>query len=206
MKIHIPLDAILGINNLAAMTKQDKPALLLVDIQQGLDDIDYWGGHRNNPEAEANAGKLLAFWRQNDLPRFHIKHCSTNPDSRLAEGHPGNEFKDVVKPNDDEPVIKKRVNSAFIGTDLKQQLDTANIKKVVIVGLTTDHCVSTTTRMAGNYGYDTFIVSDATATFDKVGPDGQHYSAEIIHETSLASLHNEFATVLKTAELIDKLR
>ncbi|GAB3222870.1 cysteine hydrolase family protein [Spirosoma arcticum] len=188
------------------MTKQDKPALLLVDIQKGFDDVAYWGGHRNNPEAEANAGKLLAFWRQNDLPRFHIKHCSTNPNSRLVAGKPGNEFQDAVRPTDGETIIQKNTNSAFIGTNLQQQLDAAGIKTVVIVGLTTDHCVSTTTRMAGNYGYDTYIVSDATATFDKVGADGQHYSAEIIHETSLASLHNEFATVLKTAELIDKLR
>lgn len=188
------------------MTKHDQPALLLVDIQQGFDDVAYWGGHRNNPAAEANAGRLLDFWRQNSLPIFHVKHCSTNPNSRLVAGKPGNEFQDVVKPGNGEPVIEKNVNSAFIGTDLRQQLDAADIKKVVIVGLTTDHCVSTTTRMAGNYGYDTFVVSDATATFDKVGADGQTYSAELIHETALASLHNEFATVTTTDELIDKLR
>lgn len=187
------------------MTKQDNPALILIDIQKGFDDIEYWGGHRNNTDAEKNAGKLLNFWRQNNLPIFHVKHCSTNPNSKLAEGNVGNEFKDIVRPNEGEPIIKKNVNSSFIGTDLKQQLDNGKIKKLVIVGLTTDHCVSTTTRMAGNYGYDTFIVSDATATFDKVGADGQKYSAEIIHETSLASLHKEFATVIKTDELITKI-
>jgi nicotinamidase-related amidase len=123
----------------------------------------------------------------------------------LAEGNIGNDFKDIVRPNIGEPVIKKSVNSAFIGTDLKQQLDDNNIKKVVIIGLTTDHCVSTTTRMAGNYGYDTYIVSDATATFDKIGADGQRYSAQIIHETALASLHEEFATVITTGSLINML-
>jgi len=187
------------------MTKQEKPALILIDIQKGFDDIEYWGGNRNNPEAEINAARLLSFWRQNNLPLFHIQHCSTNPNSRLSESNAGNEFKDIVKPNEGEPVIKKNVNSAFIGTDLKQQLDNSHIKKLVIVGLTTDHCVSTTTRMAGNYGYDTFLVSDATATFNKVGVEGQNFSAEIIHETALASLHKEFATVLKTKELLDKL-
>lgn len=187
------------------MTKQDRPALILIDIQKGFDDIEYWGGHRNNPDAETNAARLLEFWRQNNLPIFHIKHCSTNPDSRLAEGNAGNEFKDLVEPKEGETVIKKNVNSAFIGTDLQQLLNTAGIKKLVITGLTTDHCVSTTTRMAGNYGYDTHLISDATATFDKTGPEGQKFSAEIIHETALASLHNEFATVLKTEELIKKL-
>lgn len=187
------------------MTKKDSPALILIDIQKGFDDIEYWGGHRNNPEAEANAGRLLRFWRENKLPIFHIKHCSTNPDSKLAEGNIGNEFKKVVEPHEQEPIIRKKVNSAFIGADLKEQLDRADIKTVVIVGLTTDHCVSTTTRMAGNYGYDTFIISDATATFDKLGMDGQKYSAELIHETALASLNNEFATVIKTEELIHAL-
>ena len=187
------------------MTKQENPALILIDIQKGFEDIEYWGGHRNNPDAETNAGNILNFWRQNNLPVFHIKHCSTNPNSKLSEGNVGNEFKDIVKPNDGEIIIKKNVNSAFIGTDLKNRLDEAGIRKVVIVGLTTDHCVSTTTRMAGNYGYETYIISDATATFDKVGADGQKYSAEIIHETALASLHNEFATVLKTDVLIKKL-
>ncbi len=187
------------------MKKLERPALILIDIQKGFDDIKYWGGNRNNPDAELEAGRLLEYWRQNHLPVFHIKHCSSNPASMLAEGNPGNEFKDIVKPNNGEPIIKKSVNSAFINTDLKQQLDDAQIKKLVIVGLTTDHCVSTTTRMAGNFGYDTFIVSDATATFDKVGAEGQKYSAEIIHETALASLHNEFATVIKTEELLGKL-
>lgn len=187
------------------MTKDDNPALILIDIQKGFEDIEYWGGNRNNPDAEINSGKLLNFWRQNNLPVFHIKHCSTNPISKLFEENSGNEFQDVVKPNEGEPIIKKNVNSAFIGTDLKQKLDDSGISKLVIVGLTTDHCVSTTTRMAGNYGFDTFIVSDATATFDKIGADGQKFSAELIHETALASLHNEFAIVLKTNELINIL-
>lgn len=187
------------------MTKEDKPALILIDIQKGFEDIAYWGGHRNNPDAEHKAGKLLHFWRQQGLPLFHVKHCSTNPASRLAEGQVGNDFNDFVKPLANEPVIKKNVNSAFIGTSLKDQLDQLGITTLVIAGLTTDHCVSTTTRMAGNYGYTTFLVSDATATFDKKGMDGQNLPAELIHDISLASLHNEFATVVKTDELLNSM-
>ena len=189
------------------MKNQDKPALMLIDIQKGFEyeDIEYWGGRRNNPEAEANARKLLDFWRQNNLPIFHIQHCSTNPNSKFAEGKIGNDFQEITKPIDGEQIIKKNVHSAFIGTNLKQQLDNSNIKKLIIVGLTTDQCVSTTVRMAGNYGYETFVVSDATAAFDKEGADGQKYSAEIIHETALATLNKEFATVIKTKELITKI-
>lgn len=104
-----------------------------------------------------------------------------------------------------ERIVKKNVNSAFIGTNLKEQLDQSNITTLVIVGLTTDHCVSTTTRMAGNFGFTTFLVSDATATFNKTGLDGENYSADLIHETALASLNNEFARVVTTAYIQQSL-
>ena len=184
-----------------SISRKDKPALILIDIQKGFEDIAYWGGQRNNSDAEKNAAALLRLWRALDLPVFHVKHCSANLKSLLHESNDGNEFKDEVKPIGNEPVIKKNVNSAFIGTDLKEQLDRAGVTKLVIVGLTTDHCVSTTTRMAGNLGYDTYLVSDATATFNKKGLDGQNYTAELIHETALASLNGEFATVVTTGFL-----
>ena len=180
------------------LTKLNNPALLLIDLQKGFDNIEYWGGQRNNPHAEQNAAILLWQWRENSLPIFHIKHCSTSPISPLNETNKGNEFKEIVQPIEGETIIKKNVNSAFIGTSLKEQLDQLKISQLVIVGLTTDHCISTTTRMAGNFGYETFLVSDATATFNKKGFDGQNYSAELIHETALASLHKEFATVVTT--------
>jgi hypothetical protein len=52
--------------------------------------------------------------------------------------------------------------------------------------------------MAGNLGFDTFLVSDATATFNKKGVEGQNYPAELIHETALASLNGEFARIVTT--------
>ena len=178
------------------------PALLLIDIQQGFDDVNYWGGGRNNEDAEANAGKLLAHWRAQGWPVYHIQHCSTLPQSPLHPSHPGNALQTVVQPAKGEPVVKKQTNSAFIGTGLSDTLETANLNQVVICGLTTDHCVSTTVRMAGNLGFDTFLVHDATATFDKVGHNGERYPAQLLHDTAIASLKDEFATVVSTEELI----
>ncbi|KAF2081556.1 cysteine hydrolase family protein [Flavobacterium sharifuzzamanii] len=179
-----------------SISKLDNPALILIDIQKGFHDVAYWGGDRNNVDAEQKSGELLEIWRAKKLPIFHVQHCSSNPNSILNETNPGNEFQDVVKPLEGETVIKKNVNSAFIGTNLKELLDNAKITDLVIVGLTTDHCVSTTTRMAGNFGYNVYLVSDATATFNKKGLNGEDFSAELIHQTALASLNEEFAQIV----------
>ncbi|KPM33120.1 Isochorismatase [Croceitalea dokdonensis DOKDO 023] len=185
--------------------KSKNTALLMVDVQKGFENEIYWGGNRNNKNAEENCGFLLKLWRDYNLPIFHIKHASKNPNSPLHPTKPGFAFHSSIEPLDKEPIIVKDVNSAFIGTDLEKTLGNNNIGSLVVVGLTTNHCISTTVRMAGNLGFETFVISDATATFDRVGVDGQKYSAEVIHQTTLASLHQEFATVLNTQQLTSLL-
>ena len=182
--------------------KDQNPALLLIDVQRGMSEEAYYGGNRNNRNAEANMQRILEQWRTLGWPVFHVQHSSPNPESPLHPSCPGFEIKDEVKPQAGEPVIVKNVNSAFIGTNLKDQLGEAGIDTLVIVGLTTNHCVSTTTRMAGNYGYKTMLISDATAAFDSVGIHGEKYDAETIHLTSLASLNGEFSEVIDTKNLL----
>ncbi|MGZ5200952.1 MAG: cysteine hydrolase family protein [Telluria sp.] len=178
-------------------------ALVVIDVQQAFNNPGW--GERNNPQAEDNIAAMLAAWRQSGRPLYHIQHRSERPDSLFQPNAPGFLVKPQAQPLPGEPVIFKSVNSAFIGTDLEQRLRDAGIGTVVTCGITTDHCVSTTTRMAGNFGFDTFVVSDATATFERTGPDGQHFSARQMHDTALASLHREFATVVTTAEVIAAL-
>lgn len=175
-------------------------ALVVIDVQQGFDDPRW--GRRNNPDAEANVARLLAAWRETTRPIFHIQHLSAQPDSPLQPGQPGAEIKAEARPLWHEPVITKRVNSAFIGTDLEARLRQRGINTVVVCGLTTNHCVETTTRMAGNLGFAAYLASDACAAFDRVGPDGITYPAEQIHAVTLANLHGEFATVRTTDELL----
>jgi len=184
---------------------KDRPALILIGIQKGFDNIEYWGEERNNPDAERNASELLKLWRKNGLPILHIKHCSADPSSPLNEKNSGNEFKDLVKPEENEIVIRKYVNSAFIGTKLQEVLLQLQVTNLVIIGLTSDHCVSTTARMAGNFGFETFLISDATATFNRKGLHGENYSAEFIHRTALASLDQEFGIVISTLVLKNML-
>jgi nicotinamidase-related amidase len=182
------------------MSLRSDVALLLIDVQQGLDEPRW--GTRNNPDAEQRIADLLAAWRAAKRPVIHVQHLSTEPDSPLRPDRPGHVFKVEATPIDGEPVFRKNVNSAFIGTDLETHLRDRGIDSLVIAGITTDHCVSSTTRMAGNLGFTVTVVEDATATFDRVGPDGAHYSADIMHRAALASLHGEFATVRSTQDVL----
>lgn len=184
---------------------QKKPALLLIDIQKGFENEEHWGGNRNNKDAEIKCSQLLEKWRKLNLPVFHIMHGSKNPNSPLHPSKPGFRLQDIIKPNSNEPVIVKEVNSGFIGTGLEEKLKEKNISTLVIAGLTTNHCISTTTRMAGNLDFETFLISDATATFDRVGLNGEIFDAELIHQTALASLNEEFATIINTNSLISEL-
>lgn len=181
------------------------PALIVVDVQRAFDEWEAAGQLRNNPDAVARIAELLAAFRTARAPIFHIRHEGTHPDSYFRPGSTGFVVKDEAREIDGEPVIVKRVNSSFIGTDLESRLRAADIQTVAICGATTNHCIETTTRMAGNLGFDAWLLRDATWTFDRVGPDGDIHSADEIHAMTLANLHGEFAQIVRTADVIEAL-
>lgn len=178
----------------------DDAALLVVDVQQGFDDPSL--GERNNPDAESKIAALQDRWRETGRPLIHVQHMSTDPDSVLDPARPGNAFKPETAPRDGEPVVRKRVNSAFVGTELESVLRTRGIRTLVVVGLTTNHCVSTTVRMAENLGFDPLVVTDATAAFAQKGPDGDRIDARTVHDVAIANLRGEFARPVTTDELL----
>lgn len=175
-------------------------ALLLIDVQQAFDDPRW--GPRNNVGAEENIARLLSEWRRRDAPIVHVFHDSRTVGSPLHPASAGNAPKPEALPLPGEIQFRKNVNSAFIGTELEAHLRREEIRRLVVVGLTTNHCVSTTVRMAGNLGFETAIVSDATATFDRLTVDGRNRPAQEVHEAALSDLHGEFATAVQTADLI----
>lgn len=195
---------------LAGISMSNNPtsliALIVVDVQRAFDEWEAAGKRRNNPQAVVRIVDLLSAFRDCGAPIFHIRHEGTRPNSSFRPDGTGYPVKDEAREMAGEPVIVKRVNSAFIGTDLEARLRAANIKTLVICGATTNHCVETTTRMAGNLGFDAALVRDATWTFDRTGPDGDAHSAEDIHAMTLSNLNGEFARIVSAAEAIAALR
>ncbi|WP_415975978.1 cysteine hydrolase family protein [Rhodococcus sp. 077-4] len=178
-----------------------RPALVVVDVQVGFDDTDFWGP-RDNPSCESNIAALLRLWRSRAWPMVFVRHDSDNPLSPLSPTGSGHAFKDVIEGTPDL-LIGKRVNSSFYGTpDLDAWLRGEGIDQVVVCGITTNHCCETTARMAGNLGYDTYFVIDATHTFDRVGPDGTTVPAATLSAITATNLHGEFATVVTTDDLL----
>ena len=176
-------------------------ALVVIDVQEGFDDPLF--GPRNNPQCEDNIRALLAHWRATDQPIVLVRHDSRSPDLPLSPGHPGN----ALKPGIDGPhdlFIVKNTNSAFYGKpDLHEWLSANGVTTVTICGITTDHCCSTTARMADNLGYSVDFVLDATHTHDRVDADGQTVSADEVARINGASLAGEFARVVTTESLVE---
>lgn len=180
-----------------------RKALVIIDVQKAFDHASW--GERNNLNAEKNIERILERWREIQYPVIHIQHVSNNPESLFYKEATLVDFKEVAKPQADEVIFQKKVNSAFIGTELEAYLRKEDILELGIVGLTTPHCVSTTTRMSSNLGFQTTLISDATSSFEITDHHGKVIDPETIQHVTLATLHNEFAEVISTEQLLARV-
>lgn len=180
-------------------------ALLLIDVQKGVNDADYYGGsqgRRNNLDAEDNIRSLLKEWRKSSRQVAFTKHDSRELNSPLKLSLETGKQIDGLESHPQDIVVKKDVNSGFIGTSLELDLRRAGIQRLVAAGFFTNVCVETTVRMAGNMGFDTYLVHDACATMNSVGHDGTEYDPDLVHNMAIASLHGEFCTAITTQDAL----
>ena len=183
------------------ITAWQHTALVIVDVQRGFDDNGHWG-RRNNLSCERNIAALLADWRAAGHPVVLVRHDSSEPTSPLRPGRPGNAFKPVVDGAHDL-LVAKDVNSAFHGhPDLDAWLRAHDVTGLVIAGITTNHCCETTARVAANLHHRVLFALDATHTFDRRGPDGATVSADELTRITAVNLHEEFATIVSTDQLL----
>lgn len=178
------------------------PALLIIDMQQGIQRLDR---PRNNPEAEQRIAALLERWRQAGWPLAHIRHISREPTSVFAPGQDGALFQAELAPLPTEQVFEKNVTDAFTHSNLERWLHVRGIRALVIVGVASENSVEATARSAGNLGFATRVVADACYTFDKIDYAGRPRSAEEVHDMAMANLRDEYAEVVRSTDLIAAL-
>jgi nicotinamidase-related amidase len=175
--------------------------LLIVDMQVGMS----WPEPtiRNNHTAEAVIAQLLTNWRERNAPIVHIRHISRTQGSPFLPGQPGVEFQPALAPLKREHVVEKNVPDAFINTGLERRLHARGESTLIIVGVSTNNSIESTARTAGNLGFCTHVVSDATFAFDKIDFSGVRRSAAEVHAMALSNLHGEYAAVISSQKALN---
>ncbi len=174
--------------------------LIPIDIQKGFMEGKY--SNRNNPDLESNVSKLMQYWRRSGGSIIHVRHDSMSESSPLKAGKPGFQFFREAQPLGNEAIITKHVHSAFLGTELLEMLKSFERPELYFMGIATDHCVSTSVRMASDYGFNTSLIYDACAAFDRKSADGSTIGSQLVHDSAIASLKGEFCKVLYTKDII----
>ena len=178
-----------------------KTGLILVDIQN-----DYFAGGRMElvgmEEAAENASQLLAYFRDNQKPTFHIQHVSTREGATFfLPNTRGVEFHDSIKPAPDDRVIQKNFPNSFRETALFDALKRAQVDSVVICGAMSHMCIDATTRAAADLGFQCTLIHDACATRNlEFGT--QKVLAEDEHASFMAALNAAYARVISCKEFI----
>lgn len=179
------------------------PALIVIDMQQGM--ASPAAGQRNNPEAEENMARLLRAWRAAGAPVVHVRHISRMPGSPFWPGQAGVEFQPRFAPLPQAHVVEKNVPDCFINTGLERWLHLRGIRQLVMVGVSTNNSVEASARTAGNLGFATQVVADATFAFAKRDYAGNPRSADDVHWMALANLDGEYAQVVRTEDSLAAL-
>jgi nicotinamidase-related amidase len=83
----------------------------------------------------------------------------------LVRGEYGHDIVDQLRPLPGEPVVDKPGKGAFYATDLDSLLRNRGIRQLVVCGVTTEVCVSTTVREANDRGYDCLVLEDCVGSY-----------------------------------------
>lgn len=184
----------------------EKPALLIVDFINGFTDPAKFGGGNIGEAIEATA-PLLARCRAAGAPIAHTRvvfaddgadanlMCLKVPAlTSLTEDAPESRIVDALAPRPGEIVVRKRVPSAFFGTDLAPALARHRVDTVMVAGCTTSGCVRASVLDALCHGFRPMVVRDCVGD-----------RALRPHEANLFDMGQKYADIVSSAEAIAAL-
>lgn len=195
-----------------------RAALLLIDLQRlcvardsGMfaraDDLGI--GHLMAPYGDRlegrvfpNSASLAAAFRAAGAPVIYTRIRSSTPDGSDRSGahvrlgllvgpdDPDGYIVPEVAPEADDLVIDKTTSDAFIGTGLEATLRDLEVEQLVVCGVLTNECVSSTVRHAADVGFTVTVVEDACAGVE-----------HDLHEAAIRTIGRTYARVISTSEL-----
>jgi nicotinamidase-related amidase len=172
-------------------------AVIVIDIQN-----EYFPGGKmpipDGMQALKNSKRIVEFAHKNSMPVFFVQHLGDADGPLFAKGSRFAEFHKDLQPGKGDRVISKATPSSFVGTDLQKQLDSLGIKQLIVTGLMTHMCVSSTARDAVPLGYSVIIPEDATATRDLAAWDNTVVDHKVLQKSALAGVADVFAEIKTT--------
>lgn len=182
-----------------------RTALIVIDFQ-----MEYFAGPvpgklliPDGQAAMAQAQRLIAFADSHRMPVFHIQHLGHAGDTLFAKDGVHSEIHPDIKPAPHHALVQKGSASSFVNTELHQQLQARGVKALLVCGLMTHNCISSTVRDARPLGYQTIVAGDACATRAIVAWDGGVLAHADLHRATLTGLSDGFAEVMKTGRIIE---
>jgi len=181
----------------ATQLSAKQTAVIVIDIQN-----EYFPGGKmpipDGMKALQNSKRIVEFAHKNGMPVFFVQHLGAADGPLFAKGSRFAEFHKDLQPGKNDRVISKATPSSFVGTDLQQQLDALGIKQLIVTGLMTHMCVSSTARDAVPLGYSVIIPEDATATRDLATWNNKVVDHQILQQSALAAVADVFAEIKTT--------
>jgi len=168
---------------------KDKTALLIIDVQKRYQNMAVELRNAGNSYLEdrlketviPNARRLLTFFRDQQMVVTFATIGNQREDGRdrsptqarpgwnhtlLKIGSRDQEVIDDLRPGEGEVIVCKTTDSAVNGTQYGHILRWMGIEHVVVAGVFTDQCVSSTVRDLSDWGYTVFLAEDATSALN----------------------------------------
>lgn len=168
-------------------------ALLVIDMQMGMQHRIDSGRAPVNPDAPDGVAALIAAFRAAGRPVIHVHHDDPHPDSPFRRGEPGAAPMPCAVPAEGEPVLWKSGSSAFAGTGLDALLRRMGVTDIVLCGAVAAFCVTSSTRAASDLGFRVILPADALLGFDIPAHDGGRIDGATVMRVTLSLLGADFA-------------